>query len=102
MEEELGPHAVSPVRTKALFTKQKKANVTATEESEHLRDALEASQKEWEDSERRKLDLAQAKQPAKAKSTEEMDAMMRRLSPAENGAAAEASAALAGLLSTAT
>ena len=55
MEEELGAHAVSPVKTKALFTEQQTAHFT-----EHLRGALEASQKEWEDSERRKLDLDQA------------------------------------------
>ena len=101
MEEELGAHAVSPVKTKALFTRQQTAHFTAVEESEHLRDAMEASQKEWEDSERRKLDLAQARQPANAEPTGEMDAMMRRLAPAENGASAEESAALAGLLSMA-
>ena len=101
MEEELGAHAVSPVRTKALFTKQQTSHYTAAEESKHLRDAMEACQKEWEDSERRKLDLAQVRQPANAKPTREMDAMMRRLAPAENGASGEESAALAGLLSTA-
>ena len=44
MEEELGANAVSPVKTKALFTRQQATQDTAAEESEHLRDAIEASQ----------------------------------------------------------
>ena len=58
MEDELGTHAVSLVKTKALFTKQRKTHQTASEEAETLRDAMEASQNEWEDIERRKLDRA--------------------------------------------
>ena len=66
-----------------------------------MRDAIEASQKEWEDSERRKLELAQKKQPAAVDSSGEMDAVMRRLAPTEHGAPGEETAALADLLSTA-
>ena len=56
MEEELGAHAVSPMRTKALFTRQQVTQGAAAEDSEHLRDTIEASQKEWEKSDRRKID----------------------------------------------
>jgi hypothetical protein len=101
VEEELGAHVVSPVNSRALFAKRRPTQSTAADESEHLRDAIEASQKEWEDSERRKLELAQAKQPAAAEPSSEMDAVMRRLAPTEYGAPGEETAALAGLLSTA-
>jgi hypothetical protein len=101
VEEELGAHAVSPVKSRDLFAKRRATQSTAAEESEQLRGAIEASQKEWEDSERRKLELAQKKQPAAVDSSGEMDAVMRRLAPIEHGAPGEETAALADLLSTA-
>ena len=101
MEEELGAHTVSPVKTKAMFTRQQATQGTTAEESENLRDAIEASHKEWEGSERKKLDQAQARQTTYAELASEMDAMMSRLAPAKNGASGKESAALAGLLSTA-
>ena len=45
VEEELGAHAVSPVKSRDLFAKRRATQSTAAEESERLRDAIETPER---------------------------------------------------------